>query len=50
LKGEDCDEACIYEVSGIPKNYLVDGTGKIIAHNIGGEEFANKLSEIFNNR
>lgn len=48
LKGEDSNAATIYEVTAIPKNYLVDMKGKIIAENIRGEELANKLAEIFN--
>jgi thiol-disulfide isomerase/thioredoxin len=50
LKGEDSKEAVIYKVTGIPKNYLVDREGKIIAQNIRGKELANKLAEIFNSQ
>jgi hypothetical protein len=38
----------IYGVSGIPKSYLIDREGKIIAQDIRGEDLANKLKEIFN--
>jgi peroxiredoxin len=48
LKGSTRSEAAmIYEVSGIPKNYLIDKEGKIIAQDIRGEVLSRKLSEIF---
>jgi thiol-disulfide isomerase/thioredoxin len=50
LNGENSKEAEIYEVTGIPKNYLIDREGKIIAENIRGEELANKLAVIFKNQ
>jgi peroxiredoxin len=43
-----CEAAMIYGVSGIPKSYLIDREGKIIAQDIRGEDLANKLKEIFN--
>jgi thiol-disulfide isomerase/thioredoxin len=48
LKGSTKSEAAmIYEVAGIPKNYLIDKEGKIIAQDIRGEVLSKKLSEIF---
>ena len=38
----------LYEVIGIPKNYLIDSKGMIIAKDIRGEKLAAKLKEIFN--
>lgn len=37
-----------YGIRGIPMNFLVDPSGKIIAKNIRGEELNTKLSEVFN--
>jgi hypothetical protein len=50
LKGESSKEAELYEVTGIPKNYLIDREGKIVAENLRGEELTNILAEIFNNK
>ncbi|PAW92328.1 hypothetical protein CKK33_01995 [Mucilaginibacter sp. MD40] len=38
--------AKLYSVEGIPANFLIDPTGKIIATNLRGEELEKKLSEI----
>jgi len=35
-----------YQISGIPFNVLLDPTGKIIAHNLRGEDLEKKLSEV----
>jgi peroxiredoxin len=37
-----------YGIKSIPKNVLVDKTGKIIARNLRGEELEKKLEEILN--
>ncbi len=37
-----------YGIRGIPMNFLVDPSGKIIAKNIRGEELNTKLGEVFN--
>ena len=51
LKGSTKSEAAmIYEVAGIPKNYLIDKEGKIIAQDIRGEVLSKKLSEIFSTK
>lgn len=47
-KGEN-PVAKTYGVSGIPYNFLVDPSGKIIASNIRGEDLQNKLTEILAN-
>jgi len=48
LKGSaNSKAAMLYEVTGIPKNFLIDKTGKIIAEDLRGEELENKLKEIF---
>ncbi|MRG47932.1 redoxin domain-containing protein [Chitinophaga sp. SYP-B3965] len=47
-KGEN-PVAKMYGVSGIPYNFLVDPSGKIVASNIRGEDLQNKLTEILAN-
>lgn len=38
--------AKLYNISGIPANFLIDPTGKIIAKNIRGEELQKKLTQL----
>ena len=48
LKGSTKSEAAmIYEIAGIPKNYLIDKEGKIIAQDIRGEVLSKKMAGIF---
>ncbi len=48
LKGAQKNEAAlIYNVIGIPKNYLINKKGIIIAEDIRGEDLGKKLEEIF---
>lgn len=35
-----------YGVLGIPSNFLIDPTGKIVAKNLRGEDLHTKLAEI----
>lgn len=37
----------VYNINGIPQNFLLDKNGKILAKNIKGEELSKKLKEIF---
>lgn len=46
LKGWENEVASLYAVRAIPKNVLVDPTGKIIAKDLYGDELAGKLSEL----
>lgn len=46
LKGWQNSVAQLYKVTGIPQNFLVDPTGKIIASNLRGEDLVMKLEEI----
>jgi thiol-disulfide isomerase/thioredoxin len=46
-KGWDKGIENLFEVTGVPTNYLVDPDGKIIARNLRGEALERKLSEIF---
>ncbi|MBS4043344.1 MAG: TlpA family protein disulfide reductase [Chitinophagaceae bacterium] len=48
LKGWQNSVAQMYKVTGIPQNFLVDPTGKIIASNLRGEELERKLEEVLN--
>lgn len=46
LKGWNCAPAALYSVNGIPSNFLIDPSGKIIALNLRGENLDNKLKEL----
>jgi thiol-disulfide isomerase/thioredoxin len=51
LKGSSNSKvAMTYEVTGIPKNYLIDREGKIIAQDIRGDKLTLKLKDIFTNK
>jgi peroxiredoxin len=47
LKGWNSKPADMYAVRGIPQNFLLDPSGKIIAKTLTGEELEAKLAEIF---
>jgi peroxiredoxin len=47
LKGWENEVGKMYGIRGIPANYLIDPSGKIIAKNIRGEALQAKLAEIF---
>ena len=47
LKGWDCPVAKQFNVTGIPRMYILDRDGKIIAQDLRGEELAKKMDEIF---
>lgn len=46
LKGWENAASKLYGVRGIPANFLIDPSGKIVAKNIRGEELQNKLAEL----
>lgn len=46
LKGRKNEVALSYGVTGIPENFLIDPTGKIIAKGLRGEDLMKKLSEV----
>ncbi|WP_449439976.1 peroxiredoxin family protein [Pedobacter steynii] len=46
LKYWDNAVAKMYGIRGIPANYLIDPSGKIIAKNVRGEELQSKLAEV----
>jgi hypothetical protein len=37
----------MYRISAIPRNFLIDPNGKIIAKDLRGDELNAKLAEIF---
>jgi len=41
--------AALYKVTSIPSNFLVDPIGKIIAHDLRGDDLDNKLKEVLGN-
>ena len=51
LTGWDCPVAhqlgVAYGLSGIPYSLLLDQTGRVIGHNLRGEELALKLEDVF---
>jgi peroxiredoxin len=47
LKGWKSNPVLDFGISGIPTNFIIDGTGKIIAQNLRGEELEKKLAEVF---
>ncbi|MCO4818634.1 MAG: AhpC/TSA family protein [Bacteroidetes bacterium] len=48
LKGWKSSAAALYEVSGIPKTFLLDKEGRIIGKDLRGPALELKLSELFN--
>lgn len=46
LKGWDNEAAKLYGVRGIPQNFLIDPSGKIIAKNLHGNELIEQLSKL----
>lgn len=47
LKGWKCPAAAQFNVTGIPRMYILDKSGKIIAQDLRGEELAKKMAELF---
>jgi len=50
LKGWENDARHLYGIQGIPANFLIDPSGKIIAKNLRGEELQTKLAELFSDK
>ena len=48
LKGWECPVAKIYNVTGIPKMYLLDKEGRIVAMDLRGEALKEKVASFFN--
>lgn len=47
LKGWKCPVAQRFKVTGIPRMYIIDAQGKIIAQDLRGEKLAEKMDELF---
>ena len=48
LKGRGgCPVAQLYQVIGIPKLYVIDEDGKIVANDLRGEALKEKMDELF---
>ena len=47
LKGWDCPVAKSFNVTGIPRMFILDPEGKIIAQDLRGEDLAAKIDEIY---
>lgn len=47
LKGWECPSAKLYNVTGIPRMYIIDQEGRIIAQDLRGEELAQKIASLF---
>ena len=47
LKGWDCPVAKAFNVTGIPRMFILDPDGKIIAQDLRGEELAAKIDELY---
>ena len=51
LEGRDgCPVARLYQVIGIPKLYIIDGEGKIVANDLRGEALKEKIDELFSEK
>lgn len=50
LKGWECPAAKTYNVTGIPRMYIIDRSGKIIAQDLRGKALADKMEELFNEK
>lgn len=48
LKGWESVVVPLYAIRGIPQNFLLDPSGKIVASNLRGEELHSKLEELLN--
>jgi peroxiredoxin len=49
LKGFDSPAATKFGISAIPRNFLIDSDGKIVAKDLHGAALKSKLDELFNN-
>jgi thiol-disulfide isomerase/thioredoxin len=48
LKYWESSVVSMFNIRGIPMNYLLDREGKVIARNLRGPELGEKLTEVFN--
>lgn len=47
LEGASCPAAKMYRVSGVPKHFLIDPEGRIIAIDLRGEELEAKIASLY---
>lgn len=47
LEGPSCPAAKTYRVSGVPKHFLIDPEGRIVAINLFGEELEAKVASLY---
>ena len=47
LEGSSCPVAKTYRVSGVPKHFLIDPEGRIVAINLFGEELEAKVASLY---
>ena len=50
LKGWDNEAARLYGIRGIPANFLLDPSGRIIARHLRGAQLTEKLEELFKDK
>lgn len=50
LKGWECPVAKMYNVTGIPRMYIIDESGRIIAQDLRGEALSAKMDELFKSK
>lgn len=50
LKYWDCAPAKLYAVNAIPSNFLIDGNGVIVGHNLRGDALAEKVKELLDTK
>lgn len=50
LKGWDNEPRHLYGIRGIPANFLIDPTGKIVAKNLRGEELQSTLAKLLGDK
>lgn len=50
LKGWENDARYLYGIQGIPANFLLDPTGKIVGKNLRGENLQTKLAELLGDK
>ncbi len=49
LKGWQCAATDLYNVKSIPRTFIIDRTGKIIAKNLRGDELEQKIASLLDN-
>jgi len=50
LKYWECAPAKLYAVTGIPANFLIDGEGVMVGHNLRGAALKEKVKELLGSK